>query len=202
MNAPENLQRSLSAVVLAAGAGRRFGGGKLIAPYEGRPLLAGALSAALAAPVGEVVVAVPSLADPVAEVVCACSDDPRLKPVAVPDRDEGMAASLRAAIRALDPASTGVFVFLGDMPRIPHGVAVQLAGALRDGALAVQPMFEGRPGHPALMARALYPQLLSLTGDHGARAVLAGLGDKLIRVPVHDPGVLFDVDTPAQLLGG
>lgn len=199
MNAPENLQRSLAAVVLAAGAGRRFGGGKLLAPYEGRPLIAGALSVALAAPVAEVMVAVPSLADPVAEAVRAFSHDPRLKLVEVQDRDEGMAASLRAAIRALDPASMGVFVFLGDMPRIPHGIAVQLAEALRDGALAVQPLFEGRPGHPALMARALYPQLLALTGDQGARGVLAGLGERLIRLPVEHDGVVFDVDTPEQL---
>lgn len=201
MNAPENLQRSLSAVVLAAGAGRRFGGDKLIAPYQSRPLIAGALSAALAAPVGEVVVAVPSLADPVAQPVRAFSDDPRLKLVEVPDRDEGMAASLRAAIRVLDPASTGVFVFLGDMPRIPQGVAAALAEALAGDVLAVQPIWERTPGHPVLFARALYPQLLSLAGDQGARSVLAGLGERLIRVPTDDPGVLFDVDTPAQLPG-
>jgi molybdenum cofactor cytidylyltransferase len=201
MNAPENLQQSLSAVVLAAGAGRRFGGGKLTAPYNGRPLIAGALSAALAAPVGEVVVAVPSLADPVAQPVRAFSDDPRLKLVEVPDRNEGMAASLRAAVRALDSKSAGVFVFLGDMPRIPHGVAIRLAEALSDDALAVQPQFEGRPGHPVLFARALYPQLLSLAGDQGARSVLAGLGERLRRLPTDGPGVLFDVDTPTQLKG-
>lgn len=146
--------------------------------------------------------AVPSLADPVAEAVRGFSHDPRLKLVAVPDRDEGMAASLRAAIRVLDPESAGVFVFLGDMPRIPHEIAADLAAALRDGALAVQPQFEGRPGHPALMAWALYPQLLALAGDEGARAVLAGLGERLIRLPVEDDGVVFDVDTPEQLAGG
>lgn len=201
MNAPENLQPSLSAVVLAAGAGRRFGGDKLIVPYEGRPLIAGALCAALAAPVVEVVVAVPSLADPVAEAVRAFSDESRLRLVEVPDRDEGMAASLRAAIRALDPKSAGVLVFLGDMPRIPHGVAPALATALSSDALAAQPAYEGKPGHPVLFARALYPQLLSLAGDQGAKQVLAGLGERLLRLPIDDPGVLFDVDTPAQLQG-
>jgi molybdenum cofactor cytidylyltransferase len=202
MNAPENLQRSLSAVVLAAGAGRRFGGGKLVAAFAGRPLIAGALGAALAAPAAEVIVAVPSLADPVAEAVRAFNHDPRLKLVPVLDRDEGLAASLRAAVRVLDPKSAGMFVFLGDMPRLPHGIAADLAEALNDGALAAQPFFEGCPGHPTLMARALYPQLLALAGDQGARSVLAGLGERLIRLPVEDDGVVFDVDTPEQLKGG
>lgn len=199
------LAGELSAVVLAAGAGRRFGGAKLLAPYGGRPLIGWALATALAAPVAEVVTTVPALDDPLAEAVRGLSKDARLRLVPVPDRDEGMAASLRAAVAALSPASQGVLVFLGDMPRVPAGIGAELVGALAAagpaGALAAQPLFDGQPGHPALLARALYPQLLALAGDQGARAVLAGLGARRLLVPTTDLGVLFDIDRPEQLQG-
>ncbi|MFD3264591.1 nucleotidyltransferase family protein, partial [Phenylobacterium sp. HK31G] len=57
----------------------------------------------------------------------------------------------------------------------------------------------GQRGHPALIGAALIPQLLTLTGDAGARAVLQGLGDRLVLIEAPDDGVLFDVDKPADL---
>jgi len=192
----------LDAIVLAAGAGSRFGGGKLLAPWGDRPLLDGALATAFAAPVKTV--SVVWGADPrvlaVAEAVAARTGAPgRLRLVHAERHAEGMAASLRAGVASLDPSSEGVFVFLGDMPRVAAEVTAALAHALAAGADAAAPSFAGRRGHPVLFASGLYPALLDLSGDRGAASVLVGLGERLALVEADDDGVLFDVDQPAEL---
>jgi molybdenum cofactor cytidylyltransferase len=194
------------AVVLAAGAGRRFaehaGGRKLLAPFEGRPLVAGALDAAFAAPARRVLLVTdgdPDLARVARDQAGSLGRADDLDVIVAAEAAEGMGASLRTAVAALPPDSDGVFVFLGDMPRVPPGLARDLAGALRPGVDAVAPCFAGRRGHPVLFGRACYPALRSLDGDVGAREVLAALGERLALVDGPDDGVLFDVDRPGDL---
>jgi len=187
----------LEAVVLAAGSGRRFGGGKLTAAWDAGVLLEGALAAAFAAPVRSVTVVIGAEAESVSAV--ARSFDPRAVVVHAPDHAEGMGASLRTGIASLPADADGVFVFLGDMPRVPASVLPAMAQALVDGALAVAPTYRGRRGNPVLLDRTLFPQLLALTGDAGARGVLQDLGERLVLIESPDDGVLFDVDTPGDL---
>jgi molybdenum cofactor cytidylyltransferase len=189
----------LEAVVLAAGSGTRFGGGKLLAAWDAGVLLEGALTAAFAAPARSVTVVIGADADAVA--AAARAFDPRALIVHAADHAEGMAASLRAGIASLPPDADGVFVFLGDMPRVPTTLLGRMAEALLDGALAVAPVFQGRRGNPVLLDRTLFPQLLALTGDAGARGVLQSLGERLVLVESPDDGVLFDVDKPSDLDG-
>jgi molybdenum cofactor cytidylyltransferase len=66
------------------------------------------------------------------------------------------------------------------------------------GARAVAPLYEDGRGHPVLFAASLFPALLALEGDRGARAVLDALGDDLALVPIEDRAPA-DVDTPAAL---
>jgi molybdenum cofactor cytidylyltransferase len=188
---------ALEAVILAAGSGTRFGGGKLTAAWDAGVLLEGALAAAFAAPVRSVTVVIG--ADAQAVAAAARDFDPRTLVVHAADHAEGMAASLRAGIASLPGDADGAFIFLGDMPRVPTGVLGRMAQALIDGALAAAPVFQGRRGNPVLLDRTLFPQLLELTGDAGARGVLQELGDRLALVESPDDGVLFDVDTPADL---
>ena len=188
---------TFEAIVLAAGSGVRFGGGKLLAPYSGAPLLHAALAAARAAPVR----AVTGVTGAGAEAVAAAAQafDPAIRIVHAADHAEGMAASLRAGVAAL-PADVGAaFLFLGDMPRVPLGVLAPLAEAIGGGASAAAPVFQGRRGHPVVLGRELFAAVAELTGDAGARPLLAGLGARLALVEASDDGVLFDVDRPADL---
>jgi molybdenum cofactor cytidylyltransferase len=193
----EASEETLEAVVLAAGSGSRFGGGKLLASWGAGLLLEGALAAAFAAPVRSVTVVIGADAEAVA--AAARSFDPRVLVVHAPDHAEGMGASLRAGIASLPPDAAGAFVFLGDMPRVPTAILRRMAEALAGGAAAAAPVFEGRRGNPVLLSRALFPDLLALTGDAGARGVLQALGDRLALVESPDDGVLFDVDRPGDL---
>jgi len=190
--------QGLEAVVLAAGSGSRFGGGKLLAPYGDGVLLGAALAAAFAAPVRTVTVVTGAEAEGVA--AAALAFNPAVRIVHAAEHAEGMGASLRTAVAALPADTAGVFVFLGDMPRVPVQLLPRLAAALAQGAPAAAPMFQGRRGNPVLLGRALFPDLLRLTGDAGARSVLQGLGDRLVQVEAPDDGVLFDVDEPGDLL--
>src|SRR5690606_3479189 len=191
------------AVVLAAGAGRRFGGGKLLAPYAGGALLDGALAAAFAARARSVAVVTGDRAEEVAAAARAFAERAgqakRLKLLFAPRHAEGMGCSLAAAAEALPADAAGVFVFLGDMPRVPHDLAARLAEALHGGADAAAPVAGGRRANPVLLGARLLPALRELSGDQGARAILAGLGERLALVEVEDEGVLFDVDRPEQL---
>ena len=189
----------LEALILAGGAGTRFGGAKLTALWRGEPLIHGALAAAFAAPARSVTVV--TGADPAVGPVAQAWADAhgvaaRLHMIHAADHAQGMAATLGAGIAALPWDASGVFVFLGDMPMIPPAVLPALADALTAGAEAAAPLFEGRRGHPVLFGRTLFAALSALTGDAGARDVLAGIGEAVTLVPANDEGVLFDVDVP------
>jgi molybdenum cofactor cytidylyltransferase len=183
---------ALEAIVLAAGSGSRFGGRKLLAAWGGGVLLDAALARGVTVVTG---------ADAEAVAAAALAFDPRVRIVHAADYAEGMGASLRAGVASLPADTAGAFVFLGDMPRVPYAVLPSLAAALADGAPAAAPQFQGRRGNPVLIGRDLFAELLKLTGDAGARAVLQGLGGRLARVEAPDDGVLFDVDQPGDLAG-
>lgn len=187
----------LEAIVLAAGAGRRFGGRKLVAPFEGRPLIAGALDAAFAAPVRGVTMTTDG--DP--ELTTVARDHARklgrqgeLRMVVVADAAEGLGASLRTAVAALPADTEAAFVFLGDMPRIPPEVPHALARALDEDRDLAAPRYGGQRGHPVLFGRSYFAALRTLTGDVGAQRVLDEAGARLALIDSPDAGVLFDVD--------
>jgi molybdenum cofactor cytidylyltransferase len=198
----ESESTRFDAVILAAGAGRRFGGRKLLAPFEGRPLVAGALDAALASPARRLLLVTDGEAelDRIARAhAWALDREGDFDIVVATGAAEGMGASLGAAVAALPFDTEAVFVFLGDMPRVPPGLARDLARALVPGVDAVAPCFSGRRGHPVLFGKASFPALGRLVCDVGARGVLAELGERLVLVETSDPGVLFDVDRPEDL---
>ena len=182
------------AIVLAAGSGSRFGGGKLMAPWRGGVLLDGALDAAFAAPVEGVYVVVG--ADP---AVAARAEARGARVVEARDHALGLSASLKAGIAALPGDAAGALVLLGDMPSVPHAILAPLVQAVAASALAAAPVFGGKLGNPAALSAALFPKVMALQGDRGARGVIEGLGEALARVPAPDAGILFDVDKPDDL---
>lgn len=189
------------AVVLAAGMAERFGGSKLTAALGGGVLLDGALRAACAAPVKGVVVvtgAHEAAVRPTVDAFARTQATP-VRTVPCADHAAGMSASLRSGLGALPDDAAGAFIFLGDMPRIPAGLADRLLAVVVEGARAAAPVAGGRLGHPVLIARDLFDAFSNGAGDGGGGRILRDLGDALARVPVDDDGVLADVDTRAEL---
>jgi molybdenum cofactor cytidylyltransferase len=181
------------ALVLAAGAGRRFGGRKLLAQWRGRPLIAWSVDAALASGVEAVTVVLGADADEIAACLPAA-----VGRVVCDDWAEGMAASLRCGIAALPPATSAVAIFLGDMPDVSPALARLLLDAVKAGAPAAVATFDGTPAHPVAIGSAAFAMVRSLSGDRGARSELLSLpGTKMIATDL--AGSTFDIDLPADI---
>ena len=185
------------ALVLAAGAGSRFGGGKLCADWHGRPLIRAAVETALATPAEAVHVVVGADAAKVRQCLAGLAD-PRLGFVICADWAEGISASLRAGIDSLPPDARAMIVFLGDMPMVSAELAARLLDGVLAGAPAAIPVCEGRPAHPVAIGAEIFPRLRLLEGDQGARRLLESLPG-VMRVPTTDAGSVADVDTVADL---
>jgi CTP:molybdopterin cytidylyltransferase MocA len=178
-------------LVLAAGQGTRFGAEpKLLAPFRGRPLLAWAVSAQLAAPGLDRVVVVLGAH---AEQVRAAVDLTGAEVIVCTDWLTGQSASLRAGVAALGGCAR-VLVTLGDQPLItPAAIARVLAA----GPGPVRAAYAGRPGHPVVLSGPPLAAVLGLRGDAGARALLAGA--RLVECA--DVAGDQDIDTPEDLSG-
>jgi molybdenum cofactor cytidylyltransferase len=182
----------IGGIVLAAGAGTRFGGRKQLAELDGRPLLEHAVKAMTATPVGRVVVVLGALV----EEVTATVDLHGAEPCRCERWDEGQAASLACGLAELSDCEA-VVVTLGDQPRMSPDAIRRVIGA-RDGeAAAVRATYFGAPGHPVLLERELFESFRNVSGDHGARNLL--LSVQVRDVPCDDIGGGEDVDTPAEL---
>jgi molybdenum cofactor cytidylyltransferase len=109
---------------------------------------------------------------------------------------EGMGASLACAARAAGPRD-GYLVALADMPFVRPSSIAAVRDALAAGAPLAAPYFRSRRGHPVGLSGKFFPDLLALKGDEGARALLQA--QAVVKIPVGDPGVIRDIDTPADL---
>lgn len=179
-------------LILAAGAGRRFGATKQLADLHGQPLLQHALAAMLAVPeLDRVIVVLGHDAD----AIRARVDFGAAEVVVAEDWDSGQAASLRRGLAAAG-AVDAVVVTLGDQPRISPAV-ISAALAQLDGFDAVRAVYGDLPGHPVVLGPPVLAAAGDLRGDQGARELLG-------RFRVHrwdashlaDP---VDVDTPEEL---
>jgi molybdenum cofactor cytidylyltransferase len=184
---------SIVGLLLAAGSGTRFGSDKLRhALPHGVPIAVQALRH-LKAEVPNVVVVVRPGGENLFEgenvVVC-------------PNADEGMGTSLACAARAaarLYPDADGYLVALGDMPFVRRATIAALRDALAAGAPLVAPYWRARRGHPVGLAKRFYKDLSALSGDVGAKQLIRENERTLVKIPVGDPGVIRDIDTPGDL---
>ena len=111
---------------------------------------------------------------------------------------EGMGASLACAARQAGEAD-GYLVALGDMPFVRRTTIAAVRDALAAGAPLAAPYFRARRGHPVALSKKFLEQLLALKGDVGAKKLLEDNESALVKIPVGDPGVIRDIDTPDDL---
>jgi molybdenum cofactor cytidylyltransferase len=184
----------IGGIVLAAGEGRRFGGPKQVARLHGRPLLEYAIEAQSRVPAIERIVVVLGAH---AEQVRAEVDFLDAEPIVCEHWSEGRSASLRAGIEELEDPD-GVIVTLGDQPGITPQVVAMILDQFDSQPRAARAVYDGRPGHPVLIKRSLFPQLRAVRGEDGARGVLERTRAARIEVGhLCDPQ---DVDTPEDLV--
>jgi nicotine blue oxidoreductase len=194
------LRSRISAVVLAAGAGSRFGGGKLLASYQGRPLVEAVLRKLHGAPVNEIIAVV---GDKTGE------EEERLRQVCSlygaliaenPKWEEGISASVKRGLAAVSPDADAAVVVLGDQPLVGAWAVGRLVEAHEAGATVAVATYGGKRRNPALFARGTWPMLEEeLSGDEGARGFFRRHPEMVTEVPCDDVADPTDVDTREDL---
>ena len=168
-----------------------MGAPKLLLPLHGKPIVRWSVEA-LSPHVGDLVVVTGSEASAVRAALDGLGarfvDNPR------PERGQGSSIAVGAA--ALGAGTDAVIVALGDQPRLPADVVpALLATWRRTGQSIVAPVYQGVQGTPVLFAAEIVPELIALTGDAGARGVVAARPSRVARV-AFDLAMPADVDTP------
>jgi molybdenum cofactor cytidylyltransferase len=180
--------------VLAAGLARRMGGGKLLLALGGKPIIRWSVEA-LHPHVDELVV----VTGGGAEAIGAALGGLDVRLVANPRPEAGQGTSIAAGAAALRAGTRAVVIALGDQPRVPPDVVPALLAAWRrTGRAIVAPVYRGVQGTPVLFAAEVLAELVALTGDAGARGVVARDPGRVERV-AFDREIPADVDTPEDL---
>ena len=192
------MSRQPTAIVLAAGAGRRFGGGKLGASLDGRPILQHVLDAVAEAGIDDPVVVV----GPDVAALDAAIRWRAARRIRNPEPERGLSNSLQLgweAAWATDPAPHSVLIVLGDQPRLDPGVIRTLLALPADPArpVVVARHADGAP-NPVRLEREAGALVAAATGDRGLGPLLGTRPDLFRTLDVG--GLNPDVDRPADLI--
>jgi len=195
-NTEQKVPQTICGILLAAGQSQRFGHtDKLLQPLSnGLPLITQAVRTMLTA-LDSVVVVVPPEHDGLAKVL----KDEAVHITINPAASVGMGNSLACGVTATTEAH-GWIIGLADMPWIQPTTINTVMTALSNGNPLVAPRHKNLRGHPVGFGREYRETLLNLQGDVGARSVLKQHKAQLHYLDVNDPGILLDVDTPADLI--
>jgi molybdenum cofactor cytidylyltransferase len=185
----------IAALLLAAGSARRFGAPKLLQQLEGRPLVRWSAEWLRGAPVDEIVIVVPE--EHVGIRSALTGFDARF--VVNPHADRGMGSSIACGVSALAPDTTAALIALADEPMAGRAALLRTVERYEAGGVSiVAPTYRGVSGHPVLFDRSTFDELLALSGDRGARAVVERDPGRVAVVEMNEMQPI-DVDTPADL---
>ena len=182
----------VAAIVLAAGRSSRYGANKLLLPLAGEPLVRATVRIVLASSVNEVLVVLGRDAPEVSEALAGLG----IREVLNSEFASGMSSSLRAGVRSLPPTAGAAVVVLADQPTLRSESINTIIDAWRSsGSSIVAPRFSGERGHPVLFDRRMFGELLTVSGDRGARDLIASdpARVEVVELPSAPP---MDVDTP------
>jgi molybdenum cofactor cytidylyltransferase len=210
LNKDQAQNNELAAIVLAAGAARRFGKPKQLEPWppgSGQSLVERAVRLTLEAFDGPVFVVLGNQRTAVQTILETKFTPERVIPVYNPRWEEGQGYSVAAGVRAVRqayPAVSGIMIMLTDQPRLKKQTLAALVERFlelgeegKDRILF--PVFEGKRGNPAIFGQAFLEELTRLEGDVGGRALVRKYPAAILEVPVSDPAIHEDADTPEEL---
>lgn len=187
------VRQDLAVVALAAGYSRRMGAFKPLLPLGSTTVIERVLSTVREAAVETIRVVVGWQADQLVPVLDRCG----AAWVRNERFEDGMFSSVQAGVRSLPSDLRAFFVLPGDMPLVQPATLTRLIAAwdAQPGGI-VYPCYQGRRGHPPLIAAAYIPEILAETPSGGLRELLARHAQDACDIEVTDPGILVDLDTP------
>jgi len=180
-------------LLLAAGSATRFGSDKLLHRLPHGVPIAVQAARHLHTVVPSIYAVVKPGADELTHALA-----PHCHVIVCENAAEGMGASLACAVRAAGKAD-GYLVALADMPFVRTASIAAVRDALAAGAPLAAPYWRAKRGHPVGISGGFFDQLVALGGDEGAKSILQANQERLLKVPVGDPGAIRDIDTPGDL---
>jgi molybdenum cofactor cytidylyltransferase len=180
-------------VLLAAGRSSRMGGpNKLMALFEGKPLVRRSVERALASRAAGVILVTGHQSDRIRDALSGLD----MKIVHNPDFASGLSGSLKRGVAGIPADAAGAMIVLADMPGISAGDLDHLIGAFeKSGGMAiVRAVHNGKRGNPVILPHSLFHAVSLLEGDTGARHLIEGEGLNVIDVEIGE-GASIDVDT-------
>jgi len=184
----------ISGILLAAGESRRMGSAKALLHYQGQTFIARICNAFLTAGVDELIVVLGARAEQLRQVLPIHS---KLRTVINSRYNLGQLSSLMVGIGALSPGSEAAIVNLVDHPVIDAKTINALISSFRTAPLPILiASYQGKRGHPVLFSSQVYGEILAAPLDQGAKVVVRKDPTRVREVPLDDPGILADIDTP------
>ena len=184
----------ISGILLAAGESRRMGSPKALLAYQGQTFLERICTAFFDAGVDELIVVLGAWED---RLRPALPRHPALRTVVNPHYAQGQLSSLVCGLGALSPDSAAAVVNLVDHPLVrPETIAALMASFRTDPLPIIIATHQGERGHPVLFSRRVYAELLAAPLDKGAKTVVRKDPARVRQVPLDDPGIVADIDTP------
>jgi molybdenum cofactor cytidylyltransferase len=188
---------AIAGIVLAAGLSRRMGRPKLLLPVAGRPVIRLTVEAVLAGGVDPVLVVTGGLHQALGRAL----EGLPIRLVVNPHPEAGQSSSIRIGVSALPPDADAALIALGDQPFLPPEVIPGLIAARRrTGKAVVAPRYRDERGNPVLFGHEVFDELLEVSGDRGARAVVDRDGARVALVDFDRP-MPRDLDTPQDYEG-
>ena len=186
----------VAAIVLAAGRSSRMGPhSKLLQPIDGSTIIARVAVAAIASGANPVIVVTGFEADRVEEALRGLD----VTFANNPNFDEGMSGSIKTGLLALPANSGGAMILLGDMPEVEARDLKLLMDAFEGREAICIPVRDGRRGNPVLWGASYFAEMMGLSGDVGAKQLIAKHQAHVTEVPAGSDGIFADVDTPTDL---
>ena len=195
--AEKPLDPTVFAVVLAAGRSSRMGGpNKLMADFDGKPLLRQTTERVLASVADGLVVVTGHQAERARDAIA----DLKVATVDNTDFASGLASSLKSGVASLPDDAAGALIVLGDMPGVTSTDLDRLIAAFRreGGVRIVRAVHNGKRGNPVILPRRLFADVAALQGDTGARHIVESDATEAIDVELGEAASL-DVDTPEAM---
>jgi len=187
----------ISAIVLAAGEGKRMGRTKQLLPLQGKPVLQHVLDHLGRSRIREIVLVLGHDR----ERILAEIDTRGIKAVFNPEFSEGMSSSIRKGVAAMSRAARGFFIVLGDQPAIGPEIYDRLNAEFErcyPGKSILIPTHRGKRGHPPLFAARYAEEIQDIRGDVGLRDVIRNHPEEVLTVEMETEAILKDLDTPEE----
>lgn len=194
--------KRVAGILLAAGASTRMGKTKQLLPFGEKTLIERVLVEALNSELDKVVLVLGYQAVEIKKIINPVSPQPKLSIIENRQFKQGISSSIITGLSEIENTHDHVMILLGDMPFIHRGlINLLIRRYLKSGLWIGAIKGQDRPAHPMIFSRQLYPELLILRGDVGAKALFTKYSDQVCLIQPEGPYNDRDIDTPEDYAG-